>query len=125
LDPPDELPELLERFLDPPEELPELLERFLDPPEELPEEPPDRLDKLRCPDWLELDEPCDSSSESPPLPISFFATAAAAGTATPSAAPATTFFVVDVPPSSAWFSASPITHHPFLTHASVSSRSRR
>jgi len=45
---------------------------------------------------LPLEEPPCSSPESS-LPRSFFATAAAAGTATPNAAPATTFFVVELP----------------------------
>jgi hypothetical protein len=42
----------------------------------------------------------DSSSSSSPSPSSFFATPTAAGTATPRAAPATTFCVVDMPSSS-------------------------
>ena len=53
---------------------------------------PDReleLPPLPCCFWLPL-----SSS---PLPSSFFPTATAAGTATPSAAPAATFFPVDMP----------------------------
>ena len=50
-------------------------------------------------------EPCsldsdESSPSSSPFPSNFFATPTAAGTATPSAAPATTFWVVDIPSSS-------------------------
>jgi hypothetical protein len=128
---------LLELLL---EELPFELEplRLRDEPEEaladlleederlLPDEEPPRPDEEPLRDPLEpaelsprrplLPDDCSSpcvSSSSPPLPISFFATAAAAGTATPNAAPATTFFAVDVP-SFASFSTSPITHPPFL-----------
>ena len=56
------------------------------------------------------DESPESDSEDPssssPLPRNFFATPTAAGTATPKAAPATTFCVVDMPsPSSPPFSS--------------------
>jgi hypothetical protein len=114
------------------EELDELLVDLLEEDERLrPDEELRRPDEEPLPDPLEpleltprrplLPDDCSSpcvSSSSPPFPISFFATAAAAGTATPNAAPATTFFVVDVP-SSASFSTSPITHPPFLDQALV------
>jgi hypothetical protein len=129
---PAELPPLELEPLRLPEERDELPVDLLEedarlrPDEELP-----RPDEEPLPDPLEpaelrprrplLPDDCSSScdfspSSSPPLPISFFATAAAAGTATPNAAPATTFFVVDVP-SFASFSTSPITHRPFLDQA--------
>jgi hypothetical protein len=47
-----------------------------------------------------LDSDASSSPSSSPFPRNFFATPTAAGTATPSAAPATTFWVVDIPSSS-------------------------
>jgi hypothetical protein len=61
-------------------------------------------------DVLPEDDPPESDSEdsssSSPLPRNFFATPTAAGTATPKAAPATTFCVVDMPsPSSPPFSS--------------------
>jgi hypothetical protein len=71
--------------------------------------PVERLRELRAPELRRVLEPprldppsldSDESSSSSPLPMSFFATPTAAGTATPSAAPATTFWVVDIPSSS-------------------------
>jgi len=94
--------------------------RFFAPDERLRPEPPERLPlvlperlplELPEPLRLELPErpalrppPCWARPPSPPLsswsslsPISFLATPTAAGTATPSAAPATTFLPVDIP----------------------------
>jgi hypothetical protein len=51
-------------------------------------------------DPLSSSSESDDSSSSPSSPSSFFATPTAAGTATPRAAPATTFCVVDMPSSS-------------------------
>lgn len=63
-----------------------------------------RLCELPPPDAPPSPSSSDSddspSSSSPPSPSSFFATPTAAGTATPRAAPATTFWVVDMPSSS-------------------------
>ena len=78
---------------------------------ELPLEPELRLRELPLEPELPLRElplrervfwpPCRDVSSFPSSseesPISFFATPTAAGTATPTAAPATTFFVVDIP----------------------------
>jgi hypothetical protein len=91
--------------------VPDLLERDLLEPD-APVEP----ERARLPDVRrapaearvppELREPSPSPCSlcslcSSPWLISFFATLTAAGTATPKAAPATTFFVVDIPSSSA------------------------
>jgi hypothetical protein len=95
--PPDFEPDLLEL-----PEPPELLE-----PERarLPEERLPRAVVPESPERWELSpwsccSSCSRSSWPPFCPISFFATLTAAGTATPNAAPATTFFVVDIPSSS-------------------------
>jgi hypothetical protein len=67
----------------------------------LAEERTPRAEVRASPELRELSSsPCSLCSLSPPWPISLFATLTAAGTATPSAAPATTFFVVDIPSSS-------------------------
>jgi hypothetical protein len=90
--------EPLDRLRD---ELPELPDRLFDPDDEA--RPRERLEL----DWELLPERdrllplsplllCWSSS-SLPLPSSFLPTATAAGTATPMAAPAATFFPVDMP----------------------------
>jgi len=63
-------------------------------------EPPDPLEPLRdCERCCDppLEPSLSWSSSSPPPPRTFRPTATAAGTATPSAAPATTFFPVDMP----------------------------
>jgi len=75
-------------------------------PEALPR--PDRLEPpLAPPELREPELPCWSSPpSSSPLPSSFLATVTAAGTAIPTAAPATTFLPVDMPSCSLSFSIS-------------------
>jgi hypothetical protein len=79
---------------------PELFELRVDEP---PDVDPRRLVEERpelCDVGLDPREPCEPSPPlSSPFPISFFATPTAAGTATPSAAPAAIFFFVDIPSS--------------------------
>jgi hypothetical protein len=92
----DRLRELepLERFVPlarPRDELPELRDRLFVPEDEA--RPRDRLELDR-----ELLPPlCCCLPSSSPFPSSFLPTATAAGTATPMAAPAATFFPVDMP----------------------------
>jgi hypothetical protein len=89
-----------ERELDPLRDEPE--RDPLPDPEALPR--PERLDPPLARELRELEPelPCCSSppSSSSPLPSSFLATVTAAGTAIPTAAPATTFLPVDMPSSS-------------------------
>lgn len=109
--------------------LPPLEARLLEPrPEELRPDvlPPElradefRLDDPRFPELRadvppELPRSDDRASElsSSPVPISFLATPTAAGTATPIAAPAAIFFLVDIPsscvPSSCGFISSSLS----------------
>jgi len=81
--------------------LPELLPRFAveDRPRLDCEDPrrPELLDRARLPPPCCELLPAPSSCSSSPFPRSFFATPTAAGTATPIAAPATTFLPVDIP----------------------------
>jgi hypothetical protein len=92
-----------ERELDPLRDEPERDPLF--DPEALPR--PERLDPPLARELGELEPellPCCSSppSSSSPLPSSFLATVTAAGTAIPTAAPATTFLPVDMPSSLAF-----------------------
>jgi hypothetical protein len=82
--------------------------RFFVPDERLPLELPERAAlRLPCRERPALPPPSSWSSLSP---ISFLATPTAAGTATPIAAPATTFLPVDIPSVSLpSFSFSPIS----------------
>jgi hypothetical protein len=93
-EPPLRLDEPLERLREPVDRFVPLDLLLVPEDDERDRVDPDRERKPELPPlpgcfWLPL-----SSS---PLPSSFFPTATAAGTATPSAAPAATFFLVDMP----------------------------
>ena len=132
----DELPDLLrEELLDLLREAPpDPLRDELEPDRVFPPDEPLRPDPLDPPPAPELCDAwpscsplpsscccCSWSSSSSPLPSSFLATPTAAGTAIPTAAPATTFFPVDIPPCSLSFSISSLSFSICSLSLSISS----